>query len=127
MVNVDTAVARIGKTIFQSGAWIAPNERPLPRELEVFLDSGEPPVYCGFGSMRAPHDLARVKIETARALGRRAVVSRGWAGLRVRPGLFRRLGASRRLAIAAAPVECRTAYRLELKSFGLPGVRTPLC
>jgi vancomycin aglycone glucosyltransferase len=67
--------------VFQPGAWIFPDERPLPPELETFLSSGEPPVYFGFGSMRAPQDLSRVMIQTARALGRRAIVSRGWADL----------------------------------------------
>lgn len=67
--------------VFQTGAWILPDERPLSPELESFLDAGEPPVYLGFGSIRAPDDLARVMIESARALGRRAIVSRGWADL----------------------------------------------
>jgi vancomycin aglycone glucosyltransferase len=39
--------------VFQTGAWILPDERPLSRDLERFLDSGEPPVYFGFGSTRA--------------------------------------------------------------------------
>jgi vancomycin aglycone glucosyltransferase len=38
-------------------------------------------VYVGFGSMRAPKDIARVAIEVIRAQGRRALLSRGWAGL----------------------------------------------
>ncbi|GIG90353.1 glycosyltransferase [Plantactinospora endophytica] len=67
--------------VFQSGAWILPDERPLSPELEAFLDSGEPPVYFGFGSIRVQHDLGQVMVETARALGRRAVVARGWAEL----------------------------------------------
>jgi vancomycin aglycone glucosyltransferase len=67
--------------VFQSGAWLEPDERPLSRELEAFLDAGAAPVYFGFGSMRAPHDLAQVMIHAARALGRRAIVSRGWADL----------------------------------------------
>jgi len=66
---------------FQSGAWILADGRPLSAELETFLDAGEPPVYFGFGSARAPADLSRVMIESARALGRRAIVSRGWADL----------------------------------------------
>src|SRR5690606_37821232 len=65
----------------QTGAWILPDDRPLSAELEAFLDGGEPPVYFGFGSMRAPEGLSRVMIESARALGRRAIVSRGWADL----------------------------------------------
>ena len=69
------------QAVFQTGAWILPDERPLSPELETFLETGEPPVYFGFGSMRAPQDLSQVMIQTARALGRRAIVSRGWADL----------------------------------------------
>jgi hypothetical protein len=49
--------------------------------MEAFLDVGPPPVYVGFGSMRAPKDAARVAIEAIRAQGRRVLISRGWAGL----------------------------------------------
>lgn len=69
------------QTVFQTGAWILADERPLSPELETFLEAGEPPVYFGFGSIRAPQDLSRVMIQSARALGRRAIVSRGWADL----------------------------------------------
>ncbi|MFD0969108.1 glycosyltransferase [Plantactinospora endophytica] len=66
--------------VFQPGAWILPDERPLSPELEAFLDDGEPPIYFGFSSMvRMQDDLGPVLVETARALGRRAVISRGWA------------------------------------------------
>ncbi len=66
-----------------TGAWILPDERPLPAELVAFLDAGTPPVYGGFGSMhmRASKDVAGVAIEAIRAQGRRALVSRGWANL----------------------------------------------
>jgi vancomycin aglycone glucosyltransferase len=64
--------------VVQTGAWILPDERPLPAELEAFLDADLPPVYVGFGSMRAPADVARVVIEAIRAQGCRAVVARGW-------------------------------------------------
>ncbi|WP_433326361.1 glycosyltransferase [Spirillospora sp. CA-294931] len=69
--------------VVQTGAWILPDERSLPGELEEFLDAGEPPVYVGFGSMAAhtPEDIARVAIEACRGLGRRVVLARGWAGL----------------------------------------------
>jgi vancomycin aglycone glucosyltransferase len=67
--------------VVQTGAWILLDERPLPAELEAFLDAGTPPVYVGFGSMRAPHDIARVAIDAIRAQGRRALVARGWADL----------------------------------------------
>ena len=67
--------------VFQPGAWIMADERPLSSELERFLESGDPPVYFGFGSMRAPEDLSRVMVDTARALGQRAIISGGWAEL----------------------------------------------
>ncbi|WP_410631362.1 glycosyltransferase [Amycolatopsis sp. cmx-4-83] len=67
--------------IVQTGAWIWPDERPLPPGLEEFLDASEPPVYFGFGSMRAPGELAESMLASARAHGRRAVIARGWADL----------------------------------------------
>ncbi|MFF2042550.1 glycosyltransferase [Kitasatospora sp. NPDC058170] len=69
--------------VLQTGAWVLPDERPLPAELVAFLDAGSAPVYVGFGSipMRDPQDVARVVAEAVRAQGRRVVVSRGWAGL----------------------------------------------
>jgi vancomycin aglycone glucosyltransferase len=67
--------------VVRTGAWIVPDARPLPTELEAFLEAGLPPVYVGFGSMRAPKGIARAAIQAIRAQGRRAVVSRGWADL----------------------------------------------
>src|SRR4051812_838946 len=68
--------------VVHTGAWILPDERPLPAELVAFLDAGAPPVYAGFGSMRGiPEDIGRVAIEAVRAQGRRVLVARGWAGL----------------------------------------------
>jgi vancomycin aglycone glucosyltransferase len=69
--------------IVQTGAWIVPDERPLPPELTAFLDAGTPPVYVGFGSMpiRRSADIARAAIEAIRAQGRRALIGRGWAAL----------------------------------------------
>ncbi len=67
--------------VVQTGAWILPDERPLPTELEDFLDAGDPPVYVGFGSMPAPKNAAQVTIDAIRAHGHRAIVARGWADL----------------------------------------------
>ncbi|MGP3967546.1 glycosyltransferase [Streptomyces sp. 6N223] len=69
--------------VVQTGAWILRDDRPLPEELEAFLDAGAPPVYVGFGSMAAyaPKDIARLAIEASRAQGRRVLLARGWAGL----------------------------------------------
>ncbi|WP_069160335.1 glycosyltransferase [Nocardia altamirensis] len=69
--------------LLQTGAWILPDDRPLPAAVEAFLSAGEPPVYVGFGSMASyvPKDIARVAIEAVRAQGRRILLARGWAGL----------------------------------------------
>jgi vancomycin aglycone glucosyltransferase len=69
--------------VVQTGAWILPDERLLPADLEAFLDAGTPPVYVGFGSMpmHAAQDAAQIAIEAIRAQGRRAIVLRGWADL----------------------------------------------
>jgi vancomycin aglycone glucosyltransferase len=64
------------QAVFQTGAWIMQDERPLSPELETFLEAGGPPVYFGLGSTRAPQDLSQVMVQTARAL-----MSRGWADL----------------------------------------------
>jgi len=69
------------RAVFQTGAWILPDRQPLDDELETFLRAGEPPIYFGFGSIRAPAEMSRMMIEAARAVGRRAIVSRGWAEL----------------------------------------------
>ncbi|WNF29310.1 glycosyltransferase [Streptomyces sp. C11-1] len=72
-----------GLDVVQTGAWVLPDERPLPADLEAFLDAGPPPVYVGFGSMAvsAGDDAARVAVEAVRAQGRRVLVGRGWAEL----------------------------------------------
>jgi vancomycin aglycone glucosyltransferase len=72
--------------VVQTGAWILRDDRPLPADLERFLEAGEPPVYVGMGSVRAPEDVARVAIEALRAHGRRVVLGRGWAELGVIDG-----------------------------------------
>jgi len=65
----------------QPGAFILDDETSLAPEVARFLDAGEPPIYFGFGSLRAPQGLAESMIAAARALGRRAILLRGWAGL----------------------------------------------
>lgn len=74
-------------TVLQTGAWMLPDQRPLPDELESFLAAGAAPVYFGLGSMPAPgHDLGHVLTAAARAVGRRAIISAGWAGLNAADG-----------------------------------------
>jgi vancomycin aglycone glucosyltransferase len=77
---------RSDPNLLQTGAWIVPDDRALSPELERFLDAGEPPVYFGFGSMHAAADLGKSLVEAARAVGRRAIVSRGWAELSIADG-----------------------------------------
>jgi vancomycin aglycone glucosyltransferase len=69
--------------VVQTGAWVLPDERPLPSDVEAFLDAGTPPVFVGFGSMavRAGEEAARVAVEAVRSQGRRVLVGRGWAEL----------------------------------------------
>lgn len=69
--------------VHQTGAWLLPDTRPLPKDIAAFLEAGEPPVYVGFGSLPThdPLAMARVTIQAVRAQGRRIIVSKGWAGL----------------------------------------------
>ncbi|MBB4917369.1 glycosyltransferase [Streptosporangium saharense] len=71
------------RDVVQTGAWILPDERPLPAELTTFLDAGTPPVYVGFGSMlmHAAENVAKAVVEAVRAQGHRVIVARGWADL----------------------------------------------
>ncbi|MEV4051991.1 glycosyltransferase [Amycolatopsis sp. NPDC049688] len=70
-----------GLDVVQTGAWIQPDERPLPAGLAAFLAAGPPPVYVGFGSIGPAPRVARWAVEISRAHGHRVIVSRGWAGL----------------------------------------------
>ncbi|MGH8291643.1 MAG: glycosyltransferase [Steroidobacteraceae bacterium] len=69
--------------IVQTGAWLPNDPRRLPDPVEDFLSSGPPPVYFGFGSMRAAEDTSRIVVESARALGLRSLISRGWGNLQL--------------------------------------------
>jgi vancomycin aglycone glucosyltransferase len=69
--------------VVQTGAWVLPDERPLPAGLRAFLDAGPPPVYVSFGSMplREAEEIGRAVIAAVRAQDRRVLVGSGWAGL----------------------------------------------
>ena len=83
----DAALAPVptthGRKIFQTGAWVLADRTPLPAELEAFLERGESPLLVGFGSMPATASVSGQLIDAARAVGRRILISRGWAGLEV--------------------------------------------
>ncbi|MFC4016118.1 glycosyltransferase [Nonomuraea purpurea] len=71
--------------VAQTGAWIRPDGRPLPADLEAFLAAGAEPVYVGFGSMRIrganAQEVSRAVIEAVRTQGRRVLLGSGWADL----------------------------------------------
>jgi vancomycin aglycone glucosyltransferase len=71
----------VGEPVVQTGAWLPFDERPLSTQLRAFLDAGDPPVFFGFGSMRTPQGVREAVAQSARALGRRTIASRGWADL----------------------------------------------
>jgi vancomycin aglycone glucosyltransferase len=56
---------------------------PLPEKLERYLAAGPAPVFLGFGSMADPDPAATTRrlLEAIEALGCRALISHGWAGL----------------------------------------------
>jgi sterol 3beta-glucosyltransferase len=67
------------------GYWFlddADGYRP-PRELQAFLDAGDPPVYIGFGSMVSgdPRGMTRTVLDALGLSGKRAIVASGWGGL----------------------------------------------
>jgi vancomycin aglycone glucosyltransferase len=72
----------VNMRITQTGAWLLSDPAPLPEPLEAFLQAGEPPIYFGFGSMRAADTTGERLIAAARALGYRSLLSQGWANLR---------------------------------------------
>jgi sterol 3beta-glucosyltransferase len=72
-----------------TGYWFLPLELPnntvweAPRELSEFLDSGQPPVYFGFGSMAGsdPSKLTQIILAAVKKTGVRAIISTGWGGV----------------------------------------------
>lgn len=70
-----------GMEVVQTGAWLLSEQTALPEEVEDFLTSGAPPIYLGFGSMRASDQSGQVLLQAAQALGLRSILSQGWAGL----------------------------------------------
>jgi UDP:flavonoid glycosyltransferase YjiC (YdhE family) len=84
--------ARIPHTGF---LFLQPKETSLDADLEAWLGEGEPPIYVGFGSMmgKGPERMRRIIVEAITAVGKRAIVSRGWADLgRELPAGWRAIG-----------------------------------
>ena len=76
---LDSAVA--------TGYWFLERQEAWqpPRELQNFLDAGEPPVYVGFGSMagRNPQRLTQIVIAALQKAKVRGIIATGWGGLAV--------------------------------------------
>ena len=55
-----------------------------PEDLKAFLETGDPPVYIGFGSMAAkdPERLGQIAIEALQKTGKRGILASGWGGLK---------------------------------------------
>jgi UDP:flavonoid glycosyltransferase YjiC (YdhE family) len=87
VVAVDRELARVPEDcpfeVDQIDCLHALAGEPLPSKLEAFLEQGPPPVYFGFGSMpdTSPARSTRILLEAIRAVGCRALISEGWAGL----------------------------------------------
>lgn len=66
----------------QTGFWLTPSANPLPPALEVFLESGDPPVYVTFGSMRPPEAprLLGAVLEAGERTRTRIVLGSGFGG-----------------------------------------------
>jgi vancomycin aglycone glucosyltransferase len=73
----DPVLAPANSNAVQTGSWRVMDERPLPDDLVKFLEAGAPPVYVGFGSMKAPAGI----VEAIRDQGHRVLVGRGWSNL----------------------------------------------
>ena len=110
--------------VFQTGAWILPDERPISSDLDRFLE-GDPPIYFGFGSTRAPEEAGPVMLYAARALGRRAIVSKGW--------FDDSLVENERACLSIGEVNVHALFRASLPSCitvareRLPPLRSPAC
>ena len=87
IVAVDQELARVPEDcpveVEQIDCLHSMEGEPLPPKLEAFLAEGPAPVYIGFGSMpdTAPARSTRLLLEAVRAVGCRALISEGWAGL----------------------------------------------
>ena len=74
-------------SVYITGYWFLDtlqSWKPSPK-LKDFLESGSPPVYIGFGSMRGrdPVRLARIAIEALRISKQRGILLTGWGGLQI--------------------------------------------
>ena len=74
-----------GTHISVSGFFVPPPTEHFtpPKDLQEFLDAGDPPIYIGFGSIVVddPYAMTSMVFEAIRQAGVRALISKGWGGL----------------------------------------------
>ncbi|MEL6263944.1 MAG: glycosyltransferase, partial [Cyanobacteria bacterium J06626_6] len=73
------------ENVIASGYWFLDQQTAWepPADLKAFLDSGDAPVYVGFGSMagRDPERLTRIVIGALQQAKVRGILATGWGGL----------------------------------------------
>ncbi|GAM20028.1 hypothetical protein SAMD00019534_032030 [Acytostelium subglobosum LB1] len=76
-----------GGEVSLTGYWFLPetNDKAPPETLVTFLDQGSPPIYIGFGSIviEDPDAMSLIIAEAVKLVGRRAIISQGWGGLKL--------------------------------------------
>lgn len=74
-----------GNHVHITGYWFLEREKNWkpPKALLSFLESGEPPVYFGFGSMtiRNPEETTRIIVKALKKIGKRGILMSGWGDL----------------------------------------------
>jgi UDP:flavonoid glycosyltransferase YjiC (YdhE family) len=73
----------VGMRVSQVGHMPLKQHGELNQELLAFLETGAPPVYIGFGSMRSddPDAITRTVLDAANASGRRVLLAPGWGNV----------------------------------------------
>lgn len=74
---------RVSFAFTQTGYMFLPSQNKLTSQIEDFLNSGEPPVYIGFGSnpISGKKNYNELFNEVSRATNQRLIISKGWADL----------------------------------------------
>lgn len=68
-----------------TGYWFLDEDYTPPADLLHFIESGDPPVYVGFGSMSSsdPARTVNMIVDALAKVGERGVLARGWSGAAV--------------------------------------------
>ncbi len=72
-------------TARMTGYWFLDEDYTPPADLLNFIESGDPPVYVGFGSMSSsdPARTVNMIVDALAKVGKRGVLARGWSGAAV--------------------------------------------